>query len=908
MVRNRRFLACSFTLALLLPLTAMAGQGDLDSTFNGTGYAVWDGSGAEDTGNAVTIQPGGTILVGGTTDPGFDRNVLMLRYTSTGSLDAGFNGTGSAIWHRWGEEGNAVGHLDGRSLVAGYCNSNTETGEDALVLARTPSGDLDPAFSGDGVALFNLGGGDHSEIVRGMTVSGGSVFLTGWMSSGPDWDLFLLKLTSAGAPDATFGGGDGLVTVDRVPLISHGGTDIDDPSLFGYDVKVHGDRIYVLANMEYSAIALLRFDAAGNLDASFGDGGFSPIYHGSVSSPVDGIGATGFSLAIQGDGKPVVAGEKSALGSDLVVLRYTAAGAFDADFATGGEFVFDSTAHFAYQGTGYDRAMGVAIQNDGKIVVAGYYPPDHDRDEFPDVDSDVLVLRLTTAGSLDPAFGSGGLVGFDGPLGLEDRGHSVALQPNGRIVVTGVTWNTAPFNNYDVLTLRLLGEEISPPDIDLDPDPPSANFGTVNVGSSAVRTFTIANTGSAPLTVTEINRGANAAFSFALAGASPCSSWTPTLAPGASCTFEATFTPAAAGPFKVTLSITSNDPDESPLTTTLFGNGGITDTPDIDLDPAPPSFHFGTVNVGSGSTLTLTLANVGTAPLTVTEINRGANAAFSFALAGGSPCSSWTPALGGGASCTFTATFTPAAAGPSQVTLSITSNDPDENPLAITLSGNGAITATPDIDLDPDPPTFAFGEVAVGSSKAQVFTLSNTGGAPLTVQGFIFSGSTDFARNLAGPSPCPSWTPTLAPGASCTFSITFTPTAAAARTASIALDSDDPDEDPLALQLTGSGTKDSGTITVVSPNGGERWRVGSKRTIRWSFTGNPAAKVKIELIKNNLRVLTIHRGWDIGFGGEGYYQWLIPKKKVALGNRYRIRLTAGDAQDVSNRTFTLLKP
>ena len=99
----------------------------------------------------------------------------------------------------------------------------------------------------------------------------------------------------------------------------------------------------------------------------------------------------------------------------------------------------------------------------------------------------------------------------------------------------------------------------------------------------------------------------------------------------------------------------------------------------------------------------------------------------------------------------------------------------------------------------------------------------------------------------------------------------------------------------------------STSVTLVSPNGGESWRRGTTQTIRWTYTGNPGSRVKIELLKGGAISRVINLRAPIGFAGRGSYRWPILTTQ-ALGSDYRIRITSitnDSITDVSNATFTI---
>ena len=99
------------------------------------------------------------------------------------------------------------------------------------------------------------------------------------------------------------------------------------------------------------------------------------------------------------------------------------------------------------------------------------------------------------------------------------------------------------------------------------------------------------------------------------------------------------------------------------------------------------------------------------------------------------------------------------------------------------------------------------------------------------------------------------------------------------------------------------------TITVVSPNGGETLTSGTTQTIRWSYTGNPGAYVKIELLKAGIINRVIKSLVSKGSVGNGSTRWFIPSTQEP-GNDYQIRITSTSNHsysDTSDTNFTISK-
>jgi uncharacterized delta-60 repeat protein len=164
------------------------------------------------------------------------------------------------------------------------------------------------------------------------------------------------------------------------------------------------------------AVARLRED--GTPDSSFNGNGLLTIdFNGSID--------TAYAIAIQPDGKILVVGESLALGgtSNFAVARVTDLGVLDP------EFDLDGRTRIDFQGEN-DAAHGVAIQADGKIVVAGYAGRNS---------RDWGLVRLSDTGALDESFGNAGRVTTDFNSGNDDASGVVVL-PDNKIIVAGTAF------------------------------------------------------------------------------------------------------------------------------------------------------------------------------------------------------------------------------------------------------------------------------------------------------------------------------------------------------------------------------------------------------------------------------------------------------------------------------------
>jgi len=227
---------------------------------------------------------------------------------------------------------------------------------------------------------------------------------------------------------------------------------------------------------------LTRHNADGGPDTGFGA-------LGKVTTAFGAGSGTAHDVAIQSDGRIVVVGStraRAGFASDdnFTLRRYDSAGNLDASFGIGGVVVTDFAALA-------DVAKAVAIQPDGKIVVAG-------RSQNAS-GIDFAVARYNADGSADPTFGSAGKLTTDvagGPEGLP----SIALQSDGKIVVAGrfgignSTGGTAlvRYNGDGSLDLGLgdrgkvsVASGVTADAVALQPDGKILVAGSVNAGASS---------------------------------------------------------------------------------------------------------------------------------------------------------------------------------------------------------------------------------------------------------------------------------------------------------------------------------------------------------------------------------------------------------------------------------------
>jgi sugar lactone lactonase YvrE len=268
----------------------------------------------------------------------------------------------------------------------------------------------------------------------------------------------------------------------------------------------------------------------------------------------------------------------------------------------------------------------------------------------------------------------------------------------------GALTDTLSVQNTVPQTVSLTGNGTAYPRIGVSPS--SLSFGNQVENTSASQIVTITNTGTATLTVNNLeSNGTNLSnFVVAAGGSSPCTitSYAISLTAGSSCTIQVTFTPTAVTSYSAYLQGAANTTVSSSTLISLSqsklipftgtGTAASSGAPAVSLSPSP--LIFSPTTVRQGNDLSVTLKNTGTAPLTFTgstpfTINGGASSPLSYYPSGScaNNVSSSTP-LAAGASCTITVQFWPQNAGAYAATLSVADNAAN-SPQTVAITGIG---------------------------------------------------------------------------------------------------------------------------------------------------------------------------------------------------------------------------
>jgi len=447
-----------FTDFLVIRLTS---SGSLDPSFSGNGFTGAWVSTYSNHPEKVLIQPDGKIVVVGYAAVDASYDFAAARFHSDGSLDTGFHGDGMVnVDFGWDQNDlcfDAALQANGRLVMVGGTEGQVLHDEDFALVRLRIDGSLDDSFDGDGKISTGFGDfydrafavaiqpSDQRIVVMGQGGTGGTGRAARYFSSDGSLDDSFdgdgkMSLAVVVHDVAITTGGKitliGLASqVARALRLNSNGS-LDPEWQSDGDVIVDNDiterpSLSLLADGRVLTVVpkgsncwLRQFWADGYLEsggmqaAAFDDATFPPGSHEVVQD-----------MAVQSDGKIVVAGEVSTAGyteTDFALMRFLQDGRLDPSFGVRGRAAL-SLGNFDF-----GRAM--AIQPDGRIVVAGYTGTGNA--------VNFMIARFYSNGTPDNTFGFGGFNAVDF-MGGPDYGWALALQPDGKIVVAGTVFNGA---------------------------------------------------------------------------------------------------------------------------------------------------------------------------------------------------------------------------------------------------------------------------------------------------------------------------------------------------------------------------------------------------------------------------------------------------------------------------------
>lgn len=333
-----------------------------------------------------------------------------------------------------------------RLYAAGFV---ADGGDQQMAVTRfNADGSLDAGFGANGTATVNVAkGGKAVELARGVVVQAdGKVVVAGPVEHDPaasgdaakDTDIALARFDQAGRLDPGFGTA-GVVRLDLSTGVAEG-TAYRGDTVWGL-VTVAGDKLLVVGaqvapGRTDTDFAVVRLNADGTRDASFGAGGVAVVGAGP------GVSESPKTAVELKDGKVVVAGYGTVDGVvSPILFRLTAAGALDPTFGDAGVAVRPVLANVG-------EAYAVALAGN-RLVTTGYGK------DTAEAKVDLIANGFTLDGAIDRSFGANGTSRID-VAGEDDRGRNLVALPDGRAVVVGSGKPSA--TNLDAMVVRLAAD------------------------------------------------------------------------------------------------------------------------------------------------------------------------------------------------------------------------------------------------------------------------------------------------------------------------------------------------------------------------------------------------------------------------------------------------------------------
>jgi len=437
--------------------TVAARDGDPDRGFGTLGSVVLPfpgGLSVDENYVDVKVLADGKLLVSATVNTGTAAasDIGVMRLHANGAIDTSFGVAGARIvgFDRAGSDnvdvvrGMAI-QPDGRIVLVGDAAGGTG-GIDMAVVRLLANGSLDTSFGTGGkmTVAFDLGATPArraDQAVKAIVQADGRILLGGIAYTAAGAVMAVARLTSTGVLDGDFDG-------DGKRILDFGGGATDLGIAYSVLASADGQRTYAVGMAMQGGnqnFAIARLLGNGSPDATFaGDG--TATFGFDIGGTLGDAATDAVELA---DGKILLCGASfigGARNSDFSCVRFRANGTVDIDFPP-------VLIPFDLDSDGLDQAYAMRIDAQGRIVLAGLASAGSNG-------LDVAVARLLPGGQVDPSFGNDGRGNYDAAVGEgTNRGTSLALQTDGKIVVAGSAWIDI-FGASHVQVLRLIGDTL----------------------------------------------------------------------------------------------------------------------------------------------------------------------------------------------------------------------------------------------------------------------------------------------------------------------------------------------------------------------------------------------------------------------------------------------------------------
>jgi uncharacterized delta-60 repeat protein len=582
----------------------------LDPTFGTSGVVTTSVAPASPRAVRLVAQTDGRIIAAAS-DTGANTAFVIARYDTNGTLDPtfGVNGLVTTDLGRPAEVRAIYLQADGKLVAAGIVSGPAQFFTQIALARYNTDGTLDAGFGVNGIALTNpVEGSEQALAIAGQP--DGKLVVEG--ASSDTAGILLLRYTADGSLDSGFGvNGRVHSTLDGIQTnVSERGVVVQPDG----KIVATGDYVSSTTGPAFEAMVVVRFNADGTPDASFGSAGVA-IVGGTPGVFEPSVRA----LALQPDGRILVAGLDIDHPSFLVA-RFNGDGSPDTSFGVNG---VATTVFFANR---LEEADAIALQSDGKIVLAG------NTEEQPEMNHPALA-RFNADGGLDLTFGVSGHIVANFTGGDADFASAVAVQSAGRIVLGGSARFQLALARYSCGTVTPTSTALAS---SINPSAPGQTVrftatvtatgsptGSIVFNDGPITLGTVPLAGnSASLDVSTLSVGAHAITASYSGDVTFASSTSPTLlqvvggsADTAVTISASTARPRVGQPFMLTVDAHDNGPDAATgvhaqvlLTSNLTL---VSSSPAGEYDPATHVWTIGTMAAGATRELQLTATMTG---------------------------------------------------------------------------------------------------------------------------------------------------------------------------------------------------------------------------------------------------------------------------------------------------------
>lgn len=328
-----------------------------------------------------------------------------------GTLDSTFGINGKQIISiTQGDNGQAVAiQSDGKIVAAGYVEYSNSKGKDFALVRLNKDGSVDNSFGSSGIVTTDFGSGNEKATSL-VIQADGKIIVAGYLQNNYS---AIARYNIDGSLDNSFGTGG---------KISGNSNSIENIAT----IAIQPDGKFIVAGSVWNSttkesdFGLQRYNSNGTIDNTFGTTGKVVTVFGTDYDEI-------MSLVIQQNGKILVSGYTATSASkyNFALARYNSNGSLDNSFGTGGKV---STS----VGSRYEIAFSSGVQDDGKIVAAGYIYNANSTQSF-------ALVRYNVDGTIDNSFGSNGKVITDFGTNNTNLGRSLLIQPDGKLMLGGYT-------------------------------------------------------------------------------------------------------------------------------------------------------------------------------------------------------------------------------------------------------------------------------------------------------------------------------------------------------------------------------------------------------------------------------------------------------------------------------------